>query len=75
MRKDRSKVEFFVSRWGKTDSAKWKDRTVKSLTDAQLRIRYLCKAFLGGEVTSTEFKRESPPILAARDREKRSINA
>jgi hypothetical protein len=74
MRKDRSKV-VFVTRWGKTDSARWKDRTVKSLTDAQLRIRYLCKAFLAGEVTSTEFKRELPRTLAARDREKRNITA
>jgi hypothetical protein len=74
MTKDRSKV-VFVSRWGKTDSAKWKDRTIKSLTDAQLRIRYLCKAFLAGEVTSTEFKRELPPMLSARDREKRILNS
>ncbi len=75
MRKERSKVDFFVARWGKTDSAKWKERTVKSLTNAQLRIRYLCKAFLAGEVTSEEFKRELPPILTARDREKRNLNA
>jgi hypothetical protein len=75
MRKDRSKVEFFVSRWGKTDSAKWKERTVKSLTDAQLRIRHLCKAFLAGEVTSTEFKHELPTILDSRDREKRTLNS
>ena len=75
MRKDRSKVEFFVSRWGKTDSAKWKDRTIKPLTYAQLRIRRLCKAFLDGEVTSAEFRQELPRILNARDREKRSTNS
>ena len=74
MTKDRSKV-VFVTRWGKTDSAKWRDRTVKSLTYAQLRIRYLCKAFLAGEVTSTEFKRELPPMLSARDREQRILNS
>jgi ribosome-binding factor A len=75
MRKDRSKVEVFVSSWGKTDSAKWKDRTIKSLTHAQLRIRHLCKAYLAGEITPTEFKQELPRILNVRDREKRSMNS
>jgi hypothetical protein len=75
MRKDRSKVEFFVPKWGKTDSARWKLTTIKPLTYAQLRIRHLCKAFLDGEVTSTEFKHELPTILDSRDREKRTLNS
>ena len=74
MRKDRSKVESFMSRRGKTDSAKWKDRTIKSLTHAQLRIRYLCKAYMAGEITSTELRQELPRILNVRDREKRTGN-
>ena len=74
MRKDRSKVEFFVSRWGKTDSAKWKDRTIQSLTYAQLRIRHLCKAYMAGEITITELKQELPRILNVKDREKRTGN-
>jgi hypothetical protein len=74
MRKDRTKVESFVSRWGKTDSAKWKDRTIKSLTYAQTRIRHLCKAYMAGEITSAELKKELPRILNVRDREKRTGN-
>jgi len=74
MRKDRSKVEFFVSRWGKTDSAKWRDGTFKSLTYAQIRIRQLCEAFQDGQITKEEFQRELPPILSARDKEKHSSN-
>ena len=73
-RKDRSKVEFFVPRCGKTDSAKWKDRTIQSLTYAQLRIRQLCKAYLKGEITLDELKKELPSILNSRDRGKRNIN-
>jgi hypothetical protein len=75
MRKDRSEAESFMSRWGKTDSAKWKDRTIKSLTHAQLRIRHLCKAYLAGEITSTELRQELPRILNVRDREKRNMNS
>jgi hypothetical protein len=72
MRKDRSKVESFVPGWGKTASAKWRDRTIKSLTHAQLRIRHLCKAYLAGEITSAELRQELPRILNLRDRERRS---
>jgi hypothetical protein len=75
MRKDRSKVGTFVPRWGKTDSAKWRDRTIKSLTHAQLRIRHLCKAYLAGEITSAELRQELPRILNLRDREKRGTNS
>jgi len=75
MRKGRSRVEFSVSKSGKTDSAKWKDRTIKPLTYAQLRIRYLCNAYMKGEITPDEFKRELPRILDARDREKRNMNS
>jgi len=75
MRKDRSKVESFVPGWGKTDSAKWRDRTIKSLTHAQLRIRHLCKAYLAGEITSAELRQELPRILNLRDREKRGLNS
>jgi hypothetical protein len=75
MRKDRSKVEFSVSRWGKTDSAKWRDGTFKSLTYAQLRIKELCEGYLEGEITSDEFRQELPTILDSRDREKHSMNS
>ena len=74
-RKGRSKVESFVSRWGKTDSAKGKDRTIQSLTYAQLRIRHLCKAYMAGEITIRVLKQELPRILNVRDREKRSMNS
>ena len=74
MRKDRNKVEFSVSSGGKTDSAKWRDRTFKSLTYAQIRIRHLCDAFRDGHITKEEFQRELPSILSARDREKRTGN-
>jgi hypothetical protein len=75
MGKSRSRVEFSGSRPGKTDSGKWKDRTIKPLTYAQLRIRHLCNAYMKGEITPDEFKRELPPILDARDREKRNMNS
>jgi hypothetical protein len=75
MRKDRNKVEFSVSSGGKTDSAKWRDGTFKSLTYAQIRIRELCEAFQNGQITKQEFKRELPPILNSRDREKRNMNS
>jgi hypothetical protein len=73
--KDRSDVGLFVSRWGKTDLAKWRDRAIKSLTHAQLRIRHLCKAYLKGEITLDEFKQELPTILDSRDRERRNLNS
>ena len=75
MRKDRNKIKSAVHTRRKTDSAKWKDRTSKSLTYAQIRIRHLCDAFRDGHITKEEFKRELPLILNARDREKRNINA
>ena len=74
MMKDRNKGEFSVCSSGKTDSAKWKDRTIKSLTYAQLRIRNLCKSYMAGEITSTELKQELPRIVNVRDREKRTGN-
>jgi hypothetical protein len=60
---------------GKTDSARWRDRTIKPLTYAQDRIRNLCDGFLKGQVTSEEFRLELPSILDSRDREKRSLNS
>jgi hypothetical protein len=75
MRNGRSKVEFSVSRSGKTDSAKWKEKTIKPLTYAQMRIRDLCDAYMKGEITPDEFEQELPPILDARDQEKRNLNS
>jgi hypothetical protein len=75
MRKHRSKVEFFAQRWGKTDSAKWKEKTIKPLTHAQLRIRDLCKAYQNGQITRDEFRQDLPMILDSRDREKRTMNS
>ena len=59
----------------KTDSAKWREATFKSLTHSQERIRSLCEAFLAGKITSEEFKVELPSILDARDREERSMSS
>jgi hypothetical protein len=73
--KDRSDVGLFVSRWDKSDLASWKDRTINSLTYAQFRIRRLCKAYLKGEITLDELKKELPSILNSRDRGERNINA
>lgn len=75
MTKDRGRVEVSASRSGKTDSAKWKDRTIKSLTYAQLRIRDLCNAYMKGEITPEEFEQELPRVLDVRDREKRNLNS
>jgi hypothetical protein len=75
MRKDRNKIKSAVSTKGKTDSAKWRDRTFRSLTYAQIQIKQLCEAFQNGQITKEEFKRELPPILNTRDREKRSLNS
>ena len=74
-RKERTKIEFRASRFRKTDSPRWRDCKFKHLTSAQVRIRDLCEGFIKGEVTAEEFKRELPPILNARDREKRHMNA
>ena len=75
MRRDRNKIEPALSTKRKTDSAKWRDRTFKSLTYAQIRIRHLCDAFRDGHITKEEFQRELPSILSARDREKRNMNS
>jgi hypothetical protein len=74
MGKGRSRGEFSVSRSDKTDSAKWKEKTINPLTHAQLRIRDLCDAYMKGEISPDEFERELPPVLSARDREKRKAN-
>jgi len=74
-RKDRKKVEHFTWKRVKTESAKWKDRTIQFLTDAQPRIRHLCKAYLKGEIALDEFKKGLPTILNKRDREKRNMSA
>ena len=74
MKKGRSRGEFSVSRSEKTDSAKWKDKTIKPLTHAQARIRDLCNAYMKDKITPDEFERELPPILNARDREKRNLS-
>ncbi len=75
MRKDRNRIKSAVATRRETDSAKWRDATLKSLTHTQERIRSLCEAFLTGEITSKEFEGELPPILNSRDREKRSMNS
>jgi hypothetical protein len=75
MRKERNKIKSAVPTKRKTDSAGWRDRTFKSLTYAQIRIRHLCDAFRDGHITKEEFQRELPSILSARDREKRNINS
>jgi len=74
MRNDRNKIRSALATKRKTDSAKWRDATLKSLTHTQERIRSLCEAFLAGEITSKEFERELPPILDSRDKEKRDMN-
>ena len=74
MRKDMNKIKTPVVTRRMTDSAKWRDATLKPLTYAQLRIKALCESFLRGDITSKEFKGELPPILNSRDREKRSLN-
>jgi hypothetical protein len=74
MNNDKNKIKAALVTRRKTDSAKWRDATLKSLTYTQERIRSLCEAFLAGEITSNELKRELPPILNSRDREKRNVN-
>jgi hypothetical protein len=75
MRKDRKKIKAAVVTRKKTDSADWRDTTIKPLTHAQERIRSLCEAFLAGEITSNEFRSQLPSVLESRDREKRHMNA
>jgi len=72
MRKDRSKVEFIGKSFQGKDFALWSERSIRSLTQAQFRIKFLCEAYLAGEITLDEFKKELPLILDSRDREKRS---
>jgi len=74
-RKDRNNVEHFIWKRVKTESAKWKDRTIQFLTDAQPRIRHLCKAYLKGEIAFDEFKKGLSTMLSKRDRKKRNMNS
>jgi len=75
MRKDRKKIKSAVTTGRETDSAKWRDATVKPLTYAQNRIKTLCEGFLKGDITSEEFRIELPSVLDSRDQEKRNMNA
>jgi len=75
MRKDRNKIKSAGATRAKTNSAKWRDATLKSLTYTQQRIRSLCEAFQAGYITKDEFEQELPPVLNLRDREKRNMNA
>ena len=74
MRKDRNKIKTAVVTRRKTDSAKWRDATLKSLTHTQERIRSLCEALRAGYITKDEFEQELPPVLNLRDRQKRNMN-
>jgi hypothetical protein len=74
MRKDRNKIEVALSTNRKTDSATWRDATLKSLTHTQERIKSLCEAFQAGYITKYEFEQELPPVLNLLDREKRKAN-
>lgn len=74
MRKDRKKIKPAVSTRRKTDSAGWRDATLKSLVHTQERIRSLCEAFRAGYITKDEFEQELPPVLNLRDRQKRNMN-
>jgi hypothetical protein len=75
MRKDRNKIKSAVATRRKTDSAGWRDTTLKSLTHSQKRIKSLCEAFLAGHISKDQFQQELPPVLNLRDREKRNLNA
>ena len=75
MRKDRKKIKSAVSTRRKTDSAGWRDATLKSLNHSQKRIKSLSEAFLAGYITKDEFEQELPPVLNLRDREKRNMNS
>jgi hypothetical protein len=74
MRKDRNKIKPALSTKKKSDSAKWRDATLKPLTYSQIRIKALCEGFLKGEITSEKFRIELPSVLESRDREKRNSN-
>jgi hypothetical protein len=74
MRKDRNKTKSAVSTRRATDSAKWRDATLKSLTYTQQGIRSLCEAFQAGYITKDQFEQELPPILNLREREKHKVN-
>lgn len=75
MRKDRKKIKSAVTTRRETDSAKWRDATVKPLTYAQDRIKTLCEGFLKGQITSEEFRVELPSVLDSRDQEKRNMTS
>jgi len=75
MRKDRNKIKSDLTTSRKTDSAGWRDATLKSLTHTQKRIKSLCEAFLAGYITKDELEQELPPVLDLRDREKRNLNS
>jgi hypothetical protein len=73
MRKDGSKVKQVLPKHRKTDTAMWKERTCKSLTDGEKRLRILVEVYLAGELTSTEFEQGLPSILDSLEREKRNV--
>ena len=75
MRKDMNKIKSALVTRRETDSAKWRDATVKPLTYAQNRIKTLCEGFLKGDITSEEFRVELPSVLDSRDQEKRNMNS
>jgi hypothetical protein len=75
MKKDRNKIKSAVATRRKTDSAKWRDATLKSLTHTQERIKSLREAFQAGYITGYEFEQELPSVLNLRDREKRKTNS
>jgi hypothetical protein len=74
MRKDRNKIRSALSTRRETDSAMWRDATLKPLTYAQDRIKALCEGFLKGDISSEEFRLELPSILDSRDREEHYTN-
>jgi hypothetical protein len=75
MRKDRKKIKTSLPTRRETDSAKWRDATLQSLTYTQERIRSLCEAFQAGHITKDEFEQELPTVLNLRDREKRNLDS
>ena len=75
MRKETNKIKSAVPTKRKTDSARWRDATLKSLTHTQKRIKSLSEAFLAGYITKDELEQELPPVLDLRDREKRNMNS
>jgi hypothetical protein len=75
MRKDRKKIKSSLATRRETDSAKWREATLKSLTYSQERIKSLCEAFRAGFITKDQFEQELPTVLNLRDREKRNMNS